>query len=106
MKKERKNVTLLPFQIEYLEFCLTKYREKYNISYSKLIRIYASTIMIMLTEIRFPAFKPSVASKDILKMMSDCSNSKLTSREFEKAVGKLYAASEEAWEYRKKKESP
>ena len=98
---QKRYQVLLP---DWLEEYIKWGSEKYDLSFSELIRLeICLSVLASLSEL-YPQFKPELTLTDVFKKMKVFVQGKMGKEEVERIISKIYFETRKAVEYRMEKE--
>ncbi len=92
---------LLP---DWLEEYTMHLADRYNLSFSEIIRIQICFSTLSAVSSFYPDYKPGATIQEISKLALENIESNLSRKELDKLISKLYFETRKAVEYRLKKE--
>ena len=95
---KRCQVLLSDWQMEYLK----NTAERYDLSFSEIIRIFLSGGFFYLICMSHPEYRPAVTQKELLGMIKKAANPGTPAEEKHKFIAKAYFEARKAVEYRLK----
>jgi len=97
---KRYQVLLTDWQEEYVKFIA----ERYDLSFSEVIRIVIVLEAIMMTSLLYPEYKTSLPIKEVMAKLKKMANPDRNEAELHKLISAGYFEARKAIEYRMSKE--
>jgi hypothetical protein len=99
----KKYQVLIP---EWLEEYIIFLSEKYDLSFSEIIRSEVCFSILCTVTHTFPDFKPSLKPSELLELMKERLQSSIEGEELHRLLSKIYFEARKAVEHRLSKELP